>query len=780
MKFAKYFTLLYCWARLASGFSVPDFTAALTGELSIGWKIQGADISLTIEKKKLGHAAVGLGSSMADADLVLVENNGGVLTIKDCKLTGYSSPDCSETNNWLEVDKTATSDGFKVELKRTVAASEPSDKSFSAAKNNIIYSHSNSPTVSDHSAPGATKGVKIVDFSTGSVTSKTNSWGNGSWMKHEHTQYLLWTVVVDFFILTGRYLKKYYRYFEGHSWALLAVLIIIVVARDREGEEGREGDPKATFHKSLAVVLLILSILILINGTAVRIVIEWGKLHSKRLTLMRVVHTVLGVLCWVIARLMVFNGANMHRETYGPLLLNLAGIETAVYLLIVVGLEIWRIWNHKRWKKLIPTKQEVSEKDKQLISDIKSGLSIPELKAKYKDRNIFIFLDQVYDLGSYIHPGGQFIFHECRFREISRFMYGAVGLELYNGKNWHHSRLGFNLLQDRLLGSIVDFGGPKDSNVLLNAAGQVDVSDNSKLWQVDSTRKELSGSTYLIKLRSDSFKVQINCRGTQWMGKHFVVSNSAKARPYTICVSMSEEYRDMENKMFAKLGSLLTNQKAEHEVPAVEVTDYLPLVIKAYAGKRPLSAELVGRTSVSSSSTYSVEGPVGRGLEIPPGFTGEVVLIAAGTGVLPFADLLALLLKKAIYLTAQKHNHDASFVFPTQDYRTLFANIRFKLLCSFRSADDFVNAATVSRLHQLSSKHSLGLFECVAKIGGNSSTIELPKTDERFSLSFLQQHVRADDQNQLIMVCSTPQMQAELYKTLVDEHKVHRDRIIYV
>lgn len=440
MKLANFLSLLFYSFGLTSGFSVPDFTVAITPHLSIGWKIQGTDINLIIEKKKLGHMTVGLGSSMASADLVVIENNGGTLTIKDCKLTGYSSPDCAEVNNWIEVDKTSSSGGFKVELKRTVIASEASDKTFSTGKNDIIYSYSDTPTVSDHSAAGAVKGVKVVDFATGAVSAKSK-WGNGSWMKHEHTEFLLWTVIVDFFILTGRYLKKYYRYFEGHSWALLAVLIISIIARDREGpEEEDEGvekpdDVKVTFHKSLAVILLILSILIFINGTAVRIVIEWGGLRSNRLTLMRIVHTVLGVLCWIVARFLVFNGANIHKDTYGPLLLNLVAIETAVYLLIVISLEFWRIWNHKKWKKHIPTKQATTEKEKELVNDIKSGMSIADLKAKYKNRNIFIFLDQVYDLGNYIHPGGQFLFQECRFREISRFMYGAVGLEMFNGKN---------------------------------------------------------------------------------------------------------------------------------------------------------------------------------------------------------------------------------------------------------------------------------------------------------------------------------------------------------
>jgi NAD(P)H-flavin reductase len=36
-------------------------------------------------------------------------------------------------------------------------------------------------------------------------------------------------------------------------------------------------------------------------------------------------------------------------------------------------------------------------------------------------------------------------------------------------------------------------------------------------------------------------------------------------------------------------------------------------------------------------------------MEIKPNFSGECVMIAAGTGILPFIDLLDLLLKKQLY-----------------------------------------------------------------------------------------------------------------------------------
>lgn len=36
---------------------------------------------------------------------------------------------------------------------------------------------------------------------------------------------------------------------------------------------------------------------------------------------------------------------------------------------------------------------------------------------------------EVYDLSNYIHPGGNFIIQNVIGREVSRFFYGAYGLE---------------------------------------------------------------------------------------------------------------------------------------------------------------------------------------------------------------------------------------------------------------------------------------------------------------------------------------------------------------
>ena len=42
-------------------------------------------------------------------------------------------------------------------------------------------------------------------------------------------------------------------------------------------------------------------------------------------------------------------------------------------------------------------------------------MGVEELRKKFPNQYICIYLGRVYDLGWYVHPGGQWIFWETRF-----------------------------------------------------------------------------------------------------------------------------------------------------------------------------------------------------------------------------------------------------------------------------------------------------------------------------------------------------------------------------
>jgi hypothetical protein len=339
------------WLLLASivlvgeaftAFSEMSLKTAITADLSVGWLFQGNDIILQIEKSRAGFAAFGLGTSMSSGDVVVIETTGSAITVRDCRLNGQTTPDCAENQDWTVVDKTVTSSSFKVEIKRAATATETNDRSYVKGKNNVIYAYTDSPTLTYHSGTGAGYGVKVLDLATGSVTiDDSPRMGDGTWMPHEHTQLFLWTIIADLLIPVGRHLRRYNRFFDGHSWPLLIVLILSIIFRKGDGEVKRD---MLKAHGALSIVLIVLSGLITFNGLFLRFLIEFDKKPFKvqDITLIRRVHSILGVLCWAIARATVFTGAVMHKDRFGPLVLNLVIAETCLFVAIMLVLDFFR------------------------------------------------------------------------------------------------------------------------------------------------------------------------------------------------------------------------------------------------------------------------------------------------------------------------------------------------------------------------------------------------------------------------------------------------------
>lgn len=71
----------------------------------------------------------------------------------------------------------------------------------------------------------------------------------------------------------------------------------------------------------------------------------------------------------------------------------------------------------------------------------------------------------------------------------------------------------------------------------------------------------------------------------------------------------------------------------------------LDFVIKKYPPKSALSNIL---HESETETNFIVKGPFGYGLDLHPDATGVHVLVAGGTGILPFLDLLDFMLKKSI------------------------------------------------------------------------------------------------------------------------------------
>ena len=775
--FSLIFLGLLCSQLVLAAFTPMIFNAKMGPNLVVSWIFQNGNINFLIEKSRKGHISFGLGSSMDAGDIFVIENDGITAVVKDCKLIGTVTPACNENQDWTIVDSQVTAKSMKVEVTRAAKTSDANDLEFTQSKNTVIYAYNDLSTLSDHNGGGVYFGTENLDFATGETGATGLVLGDGSWMSHEHTQVFLWVIVADILIPVGRYLRRYTRFFDYHSWPLLAVLILSAVFRN-----GASGDgPAKNSHKAYATVLIFLSIMIGFNGVVLRGVIEFDKipLSIKWITYTRWAHLVIGIVCWIIARLCVITGCVLHKNKYGPLLFNLVIAETVIFIVAHIIFEFirWRSFTYKPNSSRPDIKPSNDVKSMQILDDMKKGLTISDLKKKYPKENVFIHQSKVYNMGWYIHPGGQYFFDVCRWREVSRFIYGAVGLESMNNAAWNHSEAAMHALESHYVGDLLNFGVDGTEIVLRDQQGQVVSSTTNDDWYLNS-RKTVSPTTAILYFKCKTLKVKLNCKGLHWLGRHFTISDGIKSRPYTNCTSLAEESATYRKEMveYFELVKMDKGKRPEKLPELKEFIDYLPICVKQYEGKTALSKKLV---SGDQGLQYTVEGPIGRSIEIPENFKGHVVLIGGGTGILPFLDLLEFILKKAIYSICRRDNIDTSFIHPQQDYDQYFPGAKFTLLSAFRTIDDFTGIECISDLYGICKKHGLDMFDALIRVKGLAIEHGLPTTQSHFTTEWLSTYINKRD-DELFLISGPPLMQATLYKSLNKELNISDDRIIFV
>ena len=167
-----------------------------------------------------------------------------------------------------------------------------------------------------------------------------------------------------------------------------------------------------------------------------KIVREKFKSWGFKLQEIRLVHLFSGIVMWLLARKNCFIGKDYFYDLYTVYKdgkgqgfrfeQDFVFIETSAIILIFFVLE-FHFWLKSSFA--ISRKDMVSKKitKKELHDDIVLSLNKhilrKELDEKYPDRLIIMFLNRIYDLTDFVHPGGQYIWTNSRWRETSRYIY---------------------------------------------------------------------------------------------------------------------------------------------------------------------------------------------------------------------------------------------------------------------------------------------------------------------------------------------------------------------
>jgi len=170
---------------------------------------------------------------------------------------------------------------------------------------------------------------------------------------------------------------------------------------------------------------------------------------------------------WILARFNVFIGKDYFydlytRYTYG------AGqgfrpeqdfifIETAAVVLLYTSLEFWFWLNSSSAvsrKDFIHGKARDDVVHEDIIKCLNQPMLRRELDKRFGDKLIMMFLNRIYDLSNFTHPGGQYIWEWSRWRETSRYLVGAYGDEkdYYDQMDYNHSMDAYKMLDKCFIG----------------------------------------------------------------------------------------------------------------------------------------------------------------------------------------------------------------------------------------------------------------------------------------------------------------------------------------
>lgn len=245
------------------------------------------------------------------------------------------------------------------------------------------------------------------------------------------------------------------------------------------------------------------------------------------------------------------------------------------------------------------------------------------------------------DVADYIdeHPGGKRLISDNIGRDVSKFFYGGYAMGK-NGYPYAHSQEALSLVFRKLAIARLVYkndGAPKFSANL-------------------AARKEIVSNVFTV-----TFGMERRIPGVQsyysdldLIGRHYLVWSKDlkdKKRQYTICnvldtgvykeyIKAIDSFKNNQSPASSskqyRIKEIFTSDKSSNEVS---------LTLKDYNVRGGLSSKICRDPKVSEDAVpkYFLKGPMGKGLDLKT--SGVHIAFTGGTGVLPFLDLVAHLIR---------------------------------------------------------------------------------------------------------------------------------------
>lgn len=404
-------------------------------------------------------------------------------------------------------------------------------------------------------------------------------------------------------------------------------------------------------------------------------------------------------------------------------------ILCVVFLGTIVIIEITNLINNKL-KKVNKLKDFFQEQDIKL-SDTFPKFNLASLHEEKSKTKWVLYDNYICDVGNYItsHPGGANTIEENLYSDMSRFMTGtqaySSGIEAYD-----HNIRTVQLLIDKMC-----YGVLKDSHNIIFKKGStpMHIAKNTESASLHESPSEYISESYVHLVSKQEiaenifqykFKSQKGMQfakilpGVYSLGRHYSLSSLElnKTRYYSISMCLSEEIKRKHFELIQNVKKIESGLEVVNvEIPEDKMyCDEFNLYIKKYNFKNGLSGYVV-KFNDDMQTDLIIRGPVGTGLNLFNNIRGTNVIFAAGTGIIPFIDLIAFTVRYVTYQICKNEFKGKENLILNKE-KTIFDSIKehqFKicLFATFSSPLSALYMDICEALSALDSKYNMNIFK---------------------------------------------------------------------
>mmetsp|Transcript_13225 Transcript_13225/g.13333 ORF Transcript_13225/g.13333 Transcript_13225/m.13333 type:complete len:521 (+) Transcript_13225:97-1659(+) len=385
------------------------------------------------------------------------------------------------------------------------------------------------------------------------------------------------------------------------------------------------------YHSRIGFILCTFVLAQAITGIVTKI---W-MLYKEDLSILRVcrrVHMALGWCALIPGLINLKYGWDIKGDDSAK---NTVFVCYGILVVLLALLELRHRFSHKirflQWNfKLKRLNKAKPALEKSLMDQM--GSTHTEILNDIVSKNLaWVFYDEyLLNVSGFIqnHPGGAYMIRQAIGEDVGKYINGCSSIS-GSIASYNHSQPAKNLINSLIIDRVAYTTG-----VLTKKSSDQSLDYGNMSWEL--VRKyNIAEGTFCIELTSKDWAVENTPKGYEWLGKHFGVrekiGKSEVIRYYSLMVTDLHHWAHEARKEGFQIAKKIYRKSKS--------SDILKLHIKRYDNGL-MSRHLC---DLEPGSEYKLKGPLGPGLGFSSAPAGICTGFAAGTGILPFLDLVYMI-----------------------------------------------------------------------------------------------------------------------------------------